>query len=68
MRVQLYLTLGDAVDSSLAGSSVHGIFQARTLEQVAISFSRGSSQPGDLTHASCVFCIGRQIKNSPLLT
>ena len=40
MCVQLYPTLGDAVDSSLAGSSVHGIFQARTLEQVAISFSR----------------------------
>ena len=39
-------------------SSVHGIFQARILEWVAISSSRGSSQPGDWT---CVPCIGRQI-------
>ena len=34
------------MDSSLPGSSVHGIFQARILEWVAISFSRGSSNPG----------------------
>ena len=33
------------MDYSLPGSSVHGIFQARVLEWVAISFSRGSSQP-----------------------
>ena len=32
---------------SLLGSSVHGIFQARILEWVAVSFSRGSSQPRD---------------------
>ena len=32
-------------DCSLPGSSVHGIFQARVLKQVAISFSRGSSRP-----------------------
>ena len=32
-------TLCDPMDSSLPGSSVHGIFQARTLEWVAISFS-----------------------------
>ena len=37
----------------LPGSSVHGIFQARVLEWVAISFSRESSQPGDLTRVSC---------------
>ena len=37
----------------LPGSSVHGIFQARVLEWVAISFSRGSSQPRDLTQVSC---------------
>ena len=36
-------TLCDPVDCSLPGSSVHGILQARTLEWVAISFSRGSS-------------------------
>ena len=39
-------TLCDPVDSSPPGSSVHGILQARILEWVAISFSRGSSQPG----------------------
>ena len=36
------------------GSSVHGIFQARILEWVAISFSRGSSQPRDQTQVSCI--------------
>ena len=35
------------------GSSVHGISQARILEWVAISFSRGSSQPRDQTCVSC---------------
>ena len=40
------------------GSSVHGIFQARILEWVAISFSRGSSQPRDQT---CISCIDRWI-------
>ena len=38
-------TLCDPMDCSLPGSSVHGIFQARVLEWVAISFSRGSSGP-----------------------
>ena len=38
-------TLCDPMDCSLSGSSVHGIFQARVLEWIAISFSRGSSQP-----------------------
>ena len=36
-------TLGDPVDCSPPGSSVHGILQARILEWVAISSSRGSS-------------------------
>ena len=40
-------TLCDPIDCSPPGSSVHGIFQARVLEWVAISFSRGSSQPRD---------------------
>ena len=44
-----------------AGSSVHGILQARLLEWVTISFSRGSSQPRDRTHISCMSCIGRRI-------
>ena len=51
-------TLCDPIDCSLPGSSVHGIFQVRILEWVAISFSRGSSQPRDQILASC---IGRQI-------
>ena len=55
--VQLLMTLFcDPMDCSPPGSSVHGISQARILEWVAISFSRGSSQPRDQT---CVFCIGR---------
>ena len=43
------LTLCDPVDCSLQGSSVHGILQARILEWVAISSSRGSSRPRDQT-------------------
>ena len=42
---QSCLTLCDPMDCSLPGSSVHGIFQAIVLEWIAISFSRGSSQP-----------------------
>ena len=45
------------MDCSLLGSPVHGILQ-RILEWAAISFSRGSSWPGDQTWVSC---IGRQI-------
>ena len=45
----LCLTLCDPMDCSQPGSSVCGIFQARTLEWVAISFSRGSSWPRDRT-------------------
>ena len=45
-------TLSNPMDCSLPGSSVHGIFQARVLEWVAISFSRGSSQPRDQTRVS----------------
>ena len=40
---QSCLTLCDSMDCSLPGSFVHGIFQARILEWVAISFSRGLS-------------------------
>ena len=40
-------TLCNPVDCSPPGSSVHGILQARILEWVAVSFSRGSSQPRD---------------------
>ena len=47
-------TLCDRVDCSPPGSSVHGILQARILEWVAISFSRGSSRPRDQTEASLI--------------
>ena len=43
------------------GSSVHGISQARILEWVAISFSRGSFWPRDPTCISCISCAGRRI-------
>ena len=39
---------------SLLGSSVHGILQARILEWVAISFSKGSSQTRNQTWVSCI--------------
>ena len=51
---QLCPTLCDPMDCGPPGSSVHGIFQARVLERVAISFSRVTSQPGDQAHISCV--------------
>ena len=44
---QLCPTLCYSMDYSPPGPSVHGIFQARILEWVAIPFSRGSSQPTD---------------------
>ena len=52
--LQSCLTLCNPMDSSWPGSSVLGISQARLLEWVAISFSRGSSWPRDRT---CVFWI-----------
>ena len=45
--------LSDSLDSP-DSFSVHGIFQAKVLEWVAISFSRGSSQPRDRTRVSCI--------------
>ena len=47
-------TVCDPVDYT-----VHGILQSRTLERVAVPFSRGSSQPRDPTQVSCIagrFC------------
>ena len=45
-------TLCNPMDCSLPGFSVHGLFQARILEWVAISFSRGSSWPRNRTRVS----------------
>ena len=53
----------DPMDCSLPRSSVHGISQARILEWVAISFSRGSSQPRDQTCISCI--MGRFFTTEP---
>ena len=53
---QSCLTLCNPMHCSSPGSSVHRIFQARILEQVDISYSRGSSWPRDWTHISCVSC------------
>ena len=52
------LTLCDRMDCSPPGSSVHGISKARILEWVAISFSRGCSQPMEW---ACISHIGRQV-------
>ena len=49
-RIQLW----DPKDCSLPRSSLQGILQARVLEWVAISFSRGSSWSRDWTHISCI--------------
>ena len=46
--------LCDPPDCTLPGSSVRGISQARILQWVVISSSRGSSQPRVLTHVSCI--------------
>ena len=45
------------------GSSLHGILQARILQWVAISFSRGSSWPRDRTQVSCI--VGRFFTEPP---
>ena len=58
-RVQLLATPW----TSLPGSSVHGIVQARILQWVAVSSSRGSSQPRDLTCISCI--VGRFFSAEP---
>ena len=59
--LQSCLTLGDPIDCSPPVSSVCGIHQARNLNWIAMSSSRGSSQPWDQTHFPYVSCIGRQV-------
>ena len=58
MHAQSCPTLCDPMDRIPPGSSVHGILQARIVEWVAISSSRGSSRPRDRTRISCISCIG----------
>ena len=61
MCAQLCPALCEPMDCSPPGSSVRGIFQARILEWVAISSSRGSFPPRDQTPIFWVSCIGRWI-------
>ena len=61
MHAQLCLNFCDSMDCSPPVSSVHGIFQARILEWVAISYSKGSSQPRAQSSISYFSCSGRQI-------
>ena len=58
---QSCLTLCSCMDYSPKGSFVHGISQARILDWVAVSSSKGYSWPMDQTHVSCVSCVGREI-------
>ena len=54
-------TLCDPMDYSPAGSFVHGTLQARILEWVAVSYSKGSYQSRDWIHVSNISCIGIQV-------
>ena len=56
LAVPLYPTPWDPLHFSPPGYTVHGIVQARILEWVAVSFSRGSSQPRDQNSVFCVSC------------
>ena len=58
-------TLYDSMGCSPLGSSIHGIVQARILEDVVIPFSKGSSWPRDQTQVSCI--VGRFLLYSPHL-
>ena len=65
--LQSCLTLCDPMDCNPPSSSVHGILQAKILEWVVVPSSRGSSQPKDRTHISCVSCVaGRVFTTEPL--
>ena len=57
VKAQSCQTPSDPMGCNLPGSSVHGIFQARVLEWVAISFPTGSSRPRDRTCVSHI--VGR---------
>ena len=69
LRAQLlsHARLRNLMDCSQRGSSVHGVFQARILEWVAISSSRRSSEPRDQNHICCGSSIaGRLFTAEPL--
>ena len=64
---RVWSTLCDPVGCNPPGSPVHGIFPARILEWVAISFSRGSSWPRDRTHVFCISCTSDEFFTAELL-
>ena len=57
VKLLSHVQLWDPMDCSLLGSSTHGIFQARVLEWIAISFSRASSWPRERIQVSRI--VGR---------
>ena len=64
VHAQSCLTVCDPKDCSSLGSPVHGIFQARILEWVAISYYRGSSQSWDQT--CLLYLLHWQVGSLPL--
>ena len=66
VKVKSCLTLCDPMDCSLPSFSVHGVFQARILEWVAISFSRGSSQPSQGSNPCLLHLLHWQENSLPL--
>ena len=64
---QLYLTLCGPMDCSPPSSSVHEILQARILESVAISYSRGSSWLRDQTQVSSTVAAAKSLQSCPTL-
>ena len=61
MHTQSCLTLCDPMDGSPLAFSFHGISQARILEWISISFSRGSSPPRSWMQVSYISCISNQV-------
>ena len=59
--------LCNPMDRSLAGSSVHGILQARILEWVAMPSSKGSFWPRDQTQVSFMSCTGTGVLSCPVV-
>ena len=65
LGAQSCLILCEPIDCSPSGSSVYGIFQARILDWVVISSSRGSYQSRDQTCVSYISCMGRRGPDPP---
>ena len=66
------VTLWDPMDCSLPSSSVYGISQARILEWIAMSYSKGTSRPRDWIYVSCTSSLAgnfftREPPGKPLL-